>query len=519
MSRYLRQQGLVDQDKLSSLRILISGDVESLADLIVLLEQLGASKKNSGKVGILCDNPTRPTSIFWKLAFSKINTFTELCHYHPLRYELIDSNEIDILRWDVHLAFNSTFRHVKTIYGKNWGARAIVSTSPIPSSLDMTEISALTPFSRIMAGAALLELMIEQMGLKHKTQVSGSWLTITSRIETTNMEEASQHVKAKGGLPVSYHPTEDGLGILCRVRIPTPEGLDPFDFLQFEKHQSTQTLSQTTRDVGFLPWDSPKSNYEQIVHSDPSNFTILGAGGLGSWSIPLLVHSLNQGKITVVDSDLSIDEHNLNRQVLYNEKHLGMPKARVAVQRLQELNSCIEIEGFVEQLCLGHVKKHDDDIGAKIDDIELDDDESSPLVERLKEKSVYLGCLDNMRARSILNHIALRNQCVMVNGGTESTDGIVEIFGEQGCMVCRYGKETAHSIEVISCTEEGSRPISSIVTSSAWTGAMMAMFAFLSANSVAVSNFNRMLWSGGSSSSQSVLGKPPWYDEDCLCHI
>ena len=80
-----------------------------------------------------------------------------------------------------------------------------------------------------------------------------------------------------------------------------------------------------------------------------------------------------------------------------------------------------------------------------------------------------------MKARTLLNEAALLNHADFVNGGSESVHGIVErMSNEEGCMVCRYGKETANEVEVVSCTEEGVRPIASIATTTAWAGAIMA---------------------------------------------
>ena len=85
-------------------------------------------------------------------------------------------------------------------------------------------------------------------------------------------------------------------------------------------------------------------------------------------------------------------------------------------------------------------------------------------------------------------------------------------------MVCRYGNDAARSTEVISCTEEGVRPIASIVTSTAWVGAMMALLAMMNLHpSEDFQNF-RSSWYEGEIESSSPT-KPPWFNELCKYHI
>lgn len=68
---------------------------------------------------------------------------------------------------------------------------------------------------------------------------------------------------------------------------------------------------------------------------------VVGAGGLGA---PLLLYlaAAGIGKIGIVDFD-TIEESNLQRQVLFSTKDIGRNKAEIAKQKLVELNPYIEI--------------------------------------------------------------------------------------------------------------------------------------------------------------------------------
>ena len=85
-------------------------------------------------------------------------------------------------------------------------------------------------------------------------------------------------------------------------------------------------------------------------------------------------------------------------------------------------------------------------------------------------------------------------------------------------MICRYGAEAANATEVISCTEEGVRPITSIVTTTAWVGAMMAALTILELSGSTLHSAMRYSWFDGNSDS-TMVSKPPWYDEECIRHF
>lgn len=73
---------------------------------------------------------------------------------------------------------------------------------------------------------------------------------------------------------------------------------------------------------------------------------VVGSGGLGS---PLLLYlaAAGVGHIGIVDFD-TVDESNLQRQVLFTVDDVGKPKAEVARQRLLALNPYLDIQVFRE---------------------------------------------------------------------------------------------------------------------------------------------------------------------------
>ncbi|WP_367755472.1 ThiF family adenylyltransferase [Flavobacterium sp. WC2430] len=75
---------------------------------------------------------------------------------------------------------------------------------------------------------------------------------------------------------------------------------------------------------------------------------VIGAGGLGC---PVLqyIATAGVGTIGIVDFDI-VKLHNLHRQILYTEKHLGHSKAIIAKSVLESLNPLIKIDAFQEKL-------------------------------------------------------------------------------------------------------------------------------------------------------------------------
>ena len=75
---------------------------------------------------------------------------------------------------------------------------------------------------------------------------------------------------------------------------------------------------------------------------------IIGAGGLGC-PIALYLTAAGIGRLGLVDFDV-VDRTNLQRQVLYGESVVGVPKVEAAAERLKDLNPDVEIETYPERL-------------------------------------------------------------------------------------------------------------------------------------------------------------------------
>jgi bacteriocin biosynthesis cyclodehydratase domain-containing protein len=72
-----------------------------------------------------------------------------------------------------------------------------------------------------------------------------------------------------------------------------------------------------------------------------AKIAVLGVGGLGGWSAWALACT-GVGEMWLIDGDV-VEISNLNRQILYTEADLGLPKVERAAARLNEFNSAMRI--------------------------------------------------------------------------------------------------------------------------------------------------------------------------------
>ena len=86
-----------------------------------------------------------------------------------------------------------------------------------------------------------------------------------------------------------------------------------------------------------------------------SSVLIIGVGGLGCPAAQYLAGA-GVGKIGLMDQD-KVSITNLHRQVLFNENDVGNSKALIAKEKLQRLNSDIELVAIEEALTIDNAEK------------------------------------------------------------------------------------------------------------------------------------------------------------------
>jgi bacteriocin biosynthesis cyclodehydratase domain-containing protein len=97
-------------------------------------------------------------------------------------------------------------------------------------------------------------------------------------------------------------------------------------------------------DIG--PEDSSPAKFQTRLRN--ARVSILGLGGLGG-RVALELASLGIGELRIIDGDV-VETSNLNRQIQFRERDIGLPKARVTAERLRELNSALTVYAREERL-------------------------------------------------------------------------------------------------------------------------------------------------------------------------
>ena len=221
------------------------------------------------------------------------------------------------------------------------------------------------------------------------------------------------------------------------------------------------------------------------------HLTIVGAGGLGTWCLHTLVEGLRRSKeqhvsFLIFDKDMEVERHNLNRQVIFTEADIGLPKIeatrRWLAQRLD--NSKVNIVYELIDSMAHEIEACED--GADLDeffDEPIDSDsevadvlDASEVFEHLNKTDLVLGCLDAMRPRVLADLIAAQRGLPYSNGGIANYSGEFREFSTSS-LVELYGASIAQDRKVSSCQEDGEVPQSSMVLTNALVGAFQALSA------------------------------------------
>ncbi len=137
-----------------------------------------------------------------------------------------------------------------------------------------------------------------------------------------------------------------------------------------------------------------------------SRVLVIGAGGLGCPVLQYLT-AAGVGKITIAEFD-TVDETNLQRQILYGSDDVGKLKAIIAKNRLDHLNSLVETEIFNLRLTtansLGIIKDYD----------------------------VIVDATDNLETRYLINDSCVILNKPMVHGAIYKSEGQVSVFNYNG---------------------------------------------------------------------------------------
>ena len=130
-----------------------------------------------------------------------------------------------------------------------------------------------------------------------------------------------------------------------------------------------------------------------------SSVSVVGCGATGSIVLNLLART-GVGELTVIDRDF-VELTNLQRQVLFDEGDLDLPKALVASEKVRRANSDIVVHDIIKDL------------------------NPSNAEEILGRSDLVVDGTDNMETRFLVNDVCTKHEIPWVYCGAVGTHGMV----------------------------------------------------------------------------------------------
>jgi adenylyltransferase/sulfurtransferase len=224
----------------------------------------------------------------------------------------------------------------------------------------------------------------------------------------------------------------------------------------FDTHEQflERNLRKHSRSVLILGEKNQKKLTESTV-------TIAGLGAVGTSIFEILVRQ-GVGRIIGIDPDLTVEDHNLDRQFLYREKDIGKPKALLAKENAREINSDVEV--------IPYVGKFSDAI-------------KSSLSEVIKYSDLLISGIDNRLGRYSVSRFSYVYNIPHLDGATGGFNCRAYVFPEPRkgpCYLCTLTKKDYEEIsKIFSCTRrEGNNFVApAIVQTGVQVATILAMEA------------------------------------------
>jgi len=144
---------------------------------------------------------------------------------------------------------------------------------------------------------------------------------------------------------------------------------------------------------------------------------VAGIGGLGC-PASIYLTAVGIGRIILIDKE-KFELNNLNRQVLGWQNDIGKFKAEAAKEKLEALNSEIEIEAVVAEISKENARNAIGDVDVVVDG------------------------QDNWKTRFIINEYCVTNKIPFIHAGVSSLHGQMTTIlpGKGPCLRCIFPKE------------------------------------------------------------------------------
>jgi molybdopterin/thiamine biosynthesis adenylyltransferase len=553
-TQFGRQYGLVRQNALEDLNILIIGSNEILPYLLLNLAFLGVGTIQGG-VYLKVENDLIDENIAnFRFLLSKEDIGTPL--QETLRKKLKKYvSHFDLQIWPV----GAERRLLPDLVILLPAAGTIVDTTDVPCAVKIFGQLApagvyvghrqaqLKPFPQnvltgalaSLGGAILAQEVLRLTNLVRANYIVDHKLQVQLRVRSRKLntwlegkERGEPPVQARlrlGGEPLEVEFMGRAAGTadaLFQISFPRETHLSRLIFDSVELIEEPLEKSGGLRDPLLIsPFGNEILKEGQIIAKNSIfpdklhniSVAIFGIGGIGAWLSAVLASvPCDRIKMVLIDHDRKVEEHNLNRQVLYKKEDIGGVKVRMAAKALKRIRDDIILHYYpfkmdeeiarmiTEENPRAYDEAYVEEWVRNLQGIEpgrgrvLDPDIwKSMLASDIRESDVLFSCFDNMRSRWILDCTAFLARKVFINGGIE--DGLVAMAdyinmpGGDACLVARKGRDIIEGVEHESCS--GPQPTLAIVTSNSIAASLQAIL-FIGTKLDLVPEYNYFSYNG-----------------------
>lgn len=172
-----------------------------------------------------------------------------------------------------------------------------------------------------------------------------------------------------------------------------------------------------------------------------SHAAIVGVGALGCMVAELLCRA-GVGRLSLIDRDV-VEFTNLQRQVLFAERDVGLPKVEAAGARLRAIDPGVVVVEHARDL----TSENAEGVLGLVSPIpapELRLGEAPGAAEGAPPPQIIIDGTDNFETRYLLNDIAVKHGLPLVYGGVIATRGMAGTFVPgRACLRCLFEEPPA----------------------------------------------------------------------------
>ena len=150
---------------------------------------------------------------------------------------------------------------------------------------------------------------------------------------------------------------------------------------------------------------------------------IVGVGALGTVAAELLARA-GVGSLILIDRDV-VEESNLQRQTLFDEKSVGKSKVTAAKERINSINSTIKLETLAIHL-------------------------NPQNINILQTADLILECTDNLQTRFLINDYCKKEKKTWIYAAAIKTSGyVMPIFPDGACLQCFLSESSQETCDTV----------------------------------------------------------------------